>query len=246
MELCMIESFKNFERLRYRLSNDMRELASNEKTNSDNLKEQISNTVFATIFSAFITEIAFKNNGTDNNFCILFKQITVFVIVYVVTYVIYNFFYGKILSIWEKRKIHVINRSMDVMIQVQKDFDNIACDSILVAQSYKKAFKDLENHPESNNFRIFYYYEIMHYLDSACEKTKELVENKKDCIRTMDEALGVDIYRVINIKDIMLEIDSFLDNEFENVCGGNIQKEAIEYQRKQIKGKIEYIKKNIA
>ena len=88
----MIDSFKNFERLRYRLSNDMRELASDSKENSDSLKGQISNTVFATIFSAFITEVALKDNGNGYDFCMIMKMITVFVIIYITSYILYIFF----------------------------------------------------------------------------------------------------------------------------------------------------------
>lgn len=143
----MIDSFKNFERLRYRLSNDMRELASDSKENSDSLKGQISNTVFATIFSAFITEVALKDNGNGYDFCMIMKMITVFVIIYITSYILYGFLYNKIMKIWKARKIYSINSGMDKMIQIQKDFDNIACDSILVARGYRNAYDELENIP---------------------------------------------------------------------------------------------------
>ena len=158
----MIDSFKNFERLRYRLSNDMRELASDSKENSDSLKGQISNTVFATIFSAFITEVALKDNGNGYDFCMIMKMITVFVIIYITSYILYGFLYNKIMKIWKARKIYSINSGMDKMIQIQKDFDNIACDSILVARGYRNAYDELENIPSNKTLKIFYYYEIMH------------------------------------------------------------------------------------
>ena len=241
----MIDSFKNFERLRYRLSNDMRELASDNKENSDSLKGQMSNTVFATIFSAFITEVALKDNGNGYDFCMIMKMITVFVIIYITSYILYGFLYNKIMKIWKARKIYSINSGMDKMIQIQKDFDNIACDSILVARGYRNAYDELENIPSNKTLKIFYYYEIMHYLDVSCEKTEDLIKHKENCIRTMDEAIGVDIFRVVNIKSMMEELDGFLEGEFNNLCVDEHQKVAIQYQREQLKTKIGHIRESV-
>lgn len=138
-----------------------------------------------------------------------------------------------------------IDSSMSKKIQIQKDFDNIACDSILMARGYRNAFKELEESPENKTLKVFYYYEIMHYLDVACVKTKHLVENKESCIRTIDKAIGVDIFRVVNIEKMMQELDVFLVEEFPNICDDENQIKAVQYQQKAIKKKIEYIKNNI-
>lgn len=241
----MIDSFKNFERLRYRLSNDMRELASDSKESSDKLMEQIANTVFATIFSAFITKMAFGDGENGYNICMILKMIVLFVFIYVVSFVLYSFLYRKILKKWQERKIHSINSGMSAMIQIQKDFDNIACDSILMARGYKSAYEKLPDIEENQNLKVFYYYEIMHYMDVACDKTRDLVKHKKDCIRTMNEAIGVDIFRVINIKNIMEEMIAFLNEKYIIVCDQDNQKEAVEYQLAQLETKIETIKKGI-
>ena len=172
----MINSFKNFERLRYRLSNDMREIALDTKGNADDIKGQISNTIFATIFSAFITEIAFKDNETGYNLGIVFLLILIFCSIYIVSYIAYNFLYNIFVTAWNKRKVNKIDNSADTMKQIQKDFDNIACDSILIAKDYIDAFSALSNDDSNKSLKTFYFYEIMHYIDTACEKTKELVQ----------------------------------------------------------------------
>lgn len=241
----MIDSFKNFERLRYRLSNDMREIASCTSGNADDVKGQISNTIFATIFSAFITEIALKDNGNEYNICMLVFQIFIFCIVYIVSYIAYNYLYNIISSARKKRKVNKLDTSTTKMIQIQKDFDNIACDSILVAKSYIDAFNSLSNNASTQSLKTFYFYEVMHYLDTASEKTKELVEFKNECIRTLQTASGVDIYRVVNLKNIMREINMFLNNELNNICNGNPDKQAIQYQYNQIKDKLNYIEDNL-
>ena len=237
----MINSFKNFERLRYRLSNDMREIALDTKGNADDIKGQISNTIFATIFSAFITEIAFKDNETGYNLGIVFLLILIFCSICIVSYIAYNFLYNIFVTAWNKRKVNKIDNSADTMKQIQKDFDNIACDSILIAKDYIDAFSALSNDDSNKSLKTFYFYEIMHYIDTACEKTKELVQYKSECIRTMQTASGVDIFRVSNLLNIIKEIDTFLDVNFNAICAGNPQLQAIEHQHKQIKKKIEFI-----
>jgi len=239
----MFNSFKNFERLRYRLSGDMKKLADNNKESSDSLKGEVSNTVFATVFSAFITEMAFRDNGNRLNLWLIIFQIAIFIGIYIISYVLYNLAYNKIAAEWDKRKVQSIDAGMSAMIQIQKDFDNIACDSIIVAKDYVKQFNRLPR--KNKNYRTFYYYEIMHYLDTACDKTKELIENKDTCIRTLDTAVGVDIFRVVNIKYIMKEQDQFLEAQFNDICSADANKDSIIQQRSQIKEKINYISTHI-
>ena len=57
----------------------------------------------------------------------------------------------------------------------------------------------------------------------------------------MQTASGVDIFRVSNLLNIIKEIDTFLDVNFNAICAGNPQLQAIEHQHKQIKKKIEFI-----
>lgn len=51
--------------------------------------------------------------------------------------------------------------------------------------------KRIDDISENQNLRIFCYYEIMHYLDAACDKTLSVLENKNECVRTSDKATGV-------------------------------------------------------
>lgn len=241
----MIDSFKNIERLRYRLSNDMRKIASDNNEKSSDIKDQISNTIFATVFSAFITEVVFREPEVVYDWRTIFKLILVFVGIYILSYIAYNFLYSHILAFWKERKIHSVRTGMKVMIQIQKDFDNIACDSVLMARSYRNAFKDLPQDSASKTLRTFYYYEILHYIDVACDKTQDLINYKQYCIRTMDKAVGVDLFRVINIKNMIQELNAFLQQKFNEICYENSQKEAIEYQYNETNKKINFIVKEI-
>lgn len=60
----------------------------------------------------------------------------------------------------------------------------------------------------------------------------------------MDEATGVDIFRVINIKNMMIELDVFLDNEYDTVDDEGLEKEAVTYQHDEVKKKYNVILKN--
>ena len=248
----MINSFKNFERLRYRISNDIKELVTDSKSNSDNMKEELSNTIFATVFSAFVTEVAFNTVSDPIDWCSIIKMIAIFILLYIVSYGLYSFIHPRIIAFLKERKLNVVDKSMDAMIKIQKDFDNIACDSILVARNFKLEYqrlKDSENSLEdiesNKNLKVFCYFEIMHYLMTACEKTKTLVKNKEKCIKTLDESEGVDTFRIINILNIMQELDDFLDNNLEIIQDYNDQEEAIKYQHQQIKSLIQSINDNI-
>ncbi|MCM1295245.1 MAG: hypothetical protein NC311_06860 [Muribaculaceae bacterium] len=247
----MINSFKNFERLRYRISNDIRELAADNKSSNDCMGEEISDTIFATVFSAFVTEVAFNGNAETMKWCAVFEKVLIFILVYISSYVVYNLLHGKWVDCLEKRKIKTVDKSMNAMIQIQKDFDNIACDSILVARDFKSAYENLKrleengNIEEDKNLKAFYLFEIMHYLGTACEKTKNLVGNKEKCIRTLNESEGVDIFRVKNIIEIMQELYIFLDSNLSMLNDYTDQKETIEYQHGIVKSLLNKINDNL-
>ena len=247
----MINSFKNFERLRYRISNDIKSLVADNKSSNDCMREEISNTIFATVFSAFVTEVAFNSNTQAVKWCTIIEMILIFIFVYIGAYWLYNKVHSKLVIFWRKRKIQTVDKSMVAMLQIQKDFDNIACDSILVARDFKLAFENLKelkvsgNVEEDKNLKAFYLFEIMHYLGTSCEKTKDLVNNKEMCIRTLDESEGVDIFRVKNIINIMVELDNFLDDNLSILDDYADQKEAIDYQHSLVKGLIDKITENM-
>ena len=115
----MINSFKNFERLRYRISNDIKELVTDSKSNSDNMKEELSNTIFATVFSAFVTEVAFNTVSDPIDWCSIIKMIAIFILLYIVSYGLYSFIHPRIIAFLKERKLNVVDKSMDAMIKIQ-------------------------------------------------------------------------------------------------------------------------------
>ena len=179
----------------------------------------------------------------DINIWCLLGQILFFVFLYILSYFLYNKCFNKIIRIYNKRKHHSNDKNMEQIIQIQKDFDNIACDSILVANAYKNEFDKLTTNEKK--IKALYYFEVMHYLNTACEKTLELVENKKECIRTLEEASGVDLFRVINISEIMEELKNFLKVYYEDTCGTSTEQEAIKIQILKLEKNLNFIRNNL-
>lgn len=247
----MIHSFKNSERLRYRISNDIRELVFETKGSNDATREMLSNTIFATVFSAMITEVAFGSHEIGADWKSVLYLIFIFILFYVAIYFSYKAIRRKIHLFMEPRKIHSLDEGITHAIKTMKDFDNIACDSVLVAKDFKAQFEKLQcsgmnpNLQEYKDIKAFYLFEIMHYLGVASDKTKALVESSNLCIRTMNHAEGVDIFRAINILNIMNELDTFLDENLSKIDGYENQQDAINYQHKTIKEILELISAKI-
>lgn len=213
----------------------MERLLGDKESKSDDIKKELSNTIFATVFSAFITEIAFSDNVTEFGIKNIVLNITIFVIVYVVSYWGYNKSVEKISQYILQRRIHETAPTMRDSIEIQKDFDNIACDSIIVAKEFQEEFIASEN-----NLKKFYYFEVLHYIETASEKTQKLVENR-NCIRSADNEFGVDIFRIRNAVKLMEESVEFLKENFENVCKNDKEEELIDFRLKQVCRLIEEI-----
>lgn len=256
----MINTFKNFERLRYRLSNDMREIWSETQKKNENLKTIISSTIFSTIFSALITEVSFNflktesccsSNGAKELFsrsqiqvCLI--TIILFIFIYVTTFYGYRLVVKIICFFYKETNIKKTNASYIDKIQINKDFDNIACDSILVANDYKKMYFSLKKESKNNpykfkinqNMQIFYFYEVMHYLETACQKTNKIIEQDDEIVRTGVKGIGIDLYRIANIKNLMNELYCFLNSEKNLISINNPDKESIN-------NKLHYLKKEL-
>lgn len=214
----------------------MERLLGDKESKSDDIKKELSNTIFATVFSAFITEIAFSDNVTEFSIKNVAFNIIIFVVVYVVSYWGYNKTIEKISRYALQRRIHETNPTMRDSIEIQKDFDNIACDSIIVAKEFQEEFI-----VSKDNLKKFYYFEVLHYIEAASEKTKRLVENKS-CIRSADNEFGVDIFRIKNAVKLMEESIEFLNDNFENVCKNDKDEKLIDFRLKQVCKSIEEIR----
>lgn len=249
----LIDSFKNIERLRYRLNSDLSEIKEHINKNSDMWYEemilQISSAIISAMAAGAITNGEFSNvKGFIENLIgklihfdilksILGWGITLlfFIGIYVLFFVIAKILIKRIKYV---KKNNGLNEQLKV--DYQKEFDNIACDSIFVAYEYKTAYENPKL--KDKNLKTFYFCEILHYLETACFITRDLCKHKSLFIKCGGRKEGVDLYRIYNMVDLMNEILSFLESEKGNILLDESFKEKLD---KQIDGIREIIQKEV-
>lgn len=202
----MIDSFKNFERLRYKIGENLGEIKTIiEKNSKESARDIMIQTVSAilsafagssvtmTLFSLILQKMK-KFLGTATKWecfiSVLIAIVGVF-IVYAICYFFFAFAVGRFIHRKDGKVI-----PQDNSIDWQKEFDNVACDSIFVAYEYRQKY--LDEAGKCQNLKIAYFYEMIHYLEKACNVTVDLCKFKNKYIRTNGAPRGVDVYRLEN------------------------------------------------
>lgn len=227
----MIDSYKNIERLRYRLNVDLNGIKESIDKNSsvwyEEMLIQISSAIISALAAGAITTSEFS--GVKSVFVCLLKKVSninvlnfilgwfltilVFLSIYVLIFISFEFFIKKFKRY---KKNNAVNKQS--RIDYQKEFDNIACDSIFVAIEYKTEYKEsLDNPSISDSLRTFYFYEIIHYLEKACITTRNLCMYKDEYIKTSKKANGVEIYRIHNMIELIKELLDFADSQRDSI-----------------------------
>lgn len=221
----MIDSYKNIERLRYRINLELNGIKESIDRNSstwfEEMKIQISSAVISALMAGAITtsefssvkghiisllSIVIKYNSINSILGWLFS-VVFFIILFVLIYEIFDYLAN---NITKHLKRYKVNRQ--VKIDYQKEFDNIACDSIFVAIEYRKEYQNSQN--TNDNLKTFYFYEIIHYLETACIITRNLCLYKDEYIKLNDKiATGVEIYRIHNMVNLIDELLRFANNQ---------------------------------
>ncbi len=237
----MIDSYKNIERLRYRIKRDVENLYAEIKKSiyeqRINLVEDCFSAIVSSVVALFFSEriMPFLNDYLREIGKIIFKRMipeAVIIIVsllisIIVILLVANGLYFTLLSIRRKKK----NSEPEGYNYVDyvKEFDNIACDSIFVSVEYKRTFLSTND----DNERAFLFFEIVHCLESAATITIKLCENPNN-IKSSQNVIGVDIYRIHNLKAIMIGLYSFITNKFSEINISKSDKPALEKQLQSI------------
>lgn len=245
----MIDSFKNIERLRYRINSDLNEIkhSLDNKTEAEyeGILIQIPSAIMSAMVAGLITNSEMK--------CVkelfvqllekvlpfqIINQILGYIFLYLICVIIYFLFFTivkNILKLYAKKaKGHrIVNQTK---INFQKEFDNIACDSIFVAYEYKNEYESEKI--KSVNLKTFYFLEILHYVEKACFTTRDLCMYKDEYMKIHGRLDGVDVYRVYNMVAMMQELLEYIESEYKKI---NINKK----YKYQIQFSISLISKTI-
>ena len=152
------EPHRNFEQLRYRLSEDINSLYMRYERASEHNGNTVVNSILATIFSGFITEGAFSSAFTnkyrivkdgssvslvsENQFNLL--KLLCMLVIFSVVFLFFYFIVACIRCRWKKfKRKHFPDKGIGESERrntVVKNFDNFACDGIVEAYGYTDIF----------------------------------------------------------------------------------------------------------
>lgn len=102
----------------------------------------------------------------------------------------------------------------DDILQKIDDFDNIACDGLLICENYIKKYKEVNE----RYIKDFYLYEIIHHLSKITDIFRQIYSQPTIYISDSNKEL-LDSYRINNFIVFATEINLFLHTELGNSTG---------------------------
>ena len=109
------------------------------------------------------------------------------------------------------KRAYIVSAERQEMID---DFDNIACDGLLICQNYVVRYKQAEE----QYIKDFYLYEIIHHLNKAASIGNVIYNNQKLYVSAMNTQL-LDSYRINNFISFSQNIVRFLSDEIPEKSG---------------------------
>lgn len=212
----MISQYKNIERLRYRISNDIYDATKG----TDNVFVRIFRMVFSSIFSFYLSTASRTIFGIEEKLenvsyawlWLLFILSLIFVLFFGISFKMSSYVikaYNCIRRVGPRKS----KLGMNDKRKATKDFDNIAIDSLLLVDEYIQEFSKNNNVIESDVKKQYYLFEIIHYMLTACRFATPLITLKCIDYDGNEESHNIEEYRFRNFLDIMKEQILFLDSK---------------------------------
>lgn len=197
-------SHKNLELLRYYLNRDLTRIDQNIQNSSNELLGYfIASLVDMSVVVLFSDLLSGK--GVRFKLFAVFALIVLFVIVSKVSNKVANW-----ISTRRKesgREEYLIDAAKQAIID---DFDNIACDALLICEEYMQRYQAAEK----EHIKNFYLYEIIHHLTKSVDLFNEIDSHQDWYISSQNSEL-IDSYRINNYIDYAKAINQFLCNEIQ-------------------------------
>lgn len=198
----MFHGFKNSEYLKYEIDTKIDIEMSKVKKNTLSSYTSLVASIFASFFSEVLLSLLQTSIIIDNAVARFFAFLAIFIVGVVISFFIFYFLIKKITTYISDKKIHRLGEFEKH--ELIERFDNVACDSVIVAQNYKKYILDLKlKDDETEHLRNFYLFEIIHYLNKATGITNALLNEENSCVTKENDNQKVDRFRIQNLVSLM-------------------------------------------
>lgn len=209
---------KNLELLRFYVSKDIGKIDAKIQNNESNLLGyflgSLVDVLVVLLFEDFFTTLL-ESYVSSVKWQVMLKIVLILGLVGLFIFVSWI---SKKIHESKKRKMRVSGKSAYVVSDEQQemidDFDNIACDGLLICQNYILRYKEVDE----KYIKDFYLYEIIHHLNKAASICNIIYNNLHLYVSAQNDQL-LDSYRVNNFILFSQNIVKFLEEEIPENSG---------------------------
>lgn len=202
----MYESFKSLELLRHQISTRVDKSIKDYSDESINNSDTVSSTIFSACFSLVISYISHE---LSLNSLITF---VIFICAYILTYFAYKTVLKKARSFIYNTNRHGGTPDRRRVKEIIDKFDHVACDNNLIAKDFILRYEAEQDICLST----FDFYEIYYYAKVSAETIMLVLDNADVCINTLHESTRIDLHRIYNQLEMLLDIKDFLTEHCED------------------------------
>ncbi len=224
----MFHGFKNSEYLKYEMNTKIDMEMRKVKKNTLSSYTSVVASIFASFFSEVLISLLQTSINIDNAVARFFAFLAIFIVGVVISFFIFYFLIRKITTYINDKKIYKFGEFEKH--ELIERFDNVACDSVMVAQNYKKYILKLKG-KKTKNLRDFYLYEIIHYLNKAIGITYALLCEANSCVTNENDNQKVDRFRIENLVNLMNDLLKFI-NRYSKAQTKDVQTAILNLEQK--------------
>lgn len=207
---------KNFELFRFYLSRDISKLDKKiEKQNNEIIGYVLASLVDVMIVMIFQEYLS--KQEIIVRICSVFILLVLFILISWSTKIIVSF-------------VQIRSRESGIEEYVDREkrqerideFDNIACDGLLICENYIEKYKQTS----IDYLREFFLYEVVHHMTKAVSVFDDVYNNRDNYISSKKSEL-IDVYRANNFMDFSKAVMLFLNEEAANISDKDLNADLI-------------------
>lgn len=223
----MLKQFKDLELARHHLEVKARRLVEKKQRDEKSSFDKMNGAIFSAAFSIFTTLLLkyalIEQSPTEASIIsswqigkivlLFFMGIACYIVLYLVSHTIYQCISKRARRIYEEMKISAPDYSAQKNKELVDDFDNIVIDNLLFCYEFIKEINGAQN----TQIKTLLYYELVYYLRTSAEITQQIISpgRQSKCININGNTRGIDLFRLINVQQMMTEIYQFVSNKYD-------------------------------